>query len=1054
MSLQQELAANFRQWERRGRGIELFPAPVELEPPFVPFPGHRLKSTGDTGSRPTFLSKLADRAFRALQPPQPGTPEMPKAQDENPEPIPNWFAEKEPVVELRLLLPSGASYPAETMAHFFKTLSLLSGPMSFEVVGTAEEVSLQLVCQPDDAPVVTQQIQAHFPDGRIELLEGHLDSLWSEEDGFERQVLDFGLHTEFMCTLESVSRIDPFASLIGGMEDLLPGEVAIYQVLFTPLEQPWAENALAAVTKDSGKPFFEDGAELVKQAKTKVSRPLYGVALRLAAKADSPRRVWDILRGMAPALRLFSRDGGQSLMPLSNQDYDHDAHNDDLSARRSRRCGMILNQDELVGFVHWPSPAVKSRKLLRAVEGTSRPAPHDDGTADLLVLGMNDHGGKESVVRLSPAQRLQHVHCIGATGTGKSTMLLSMILQDLERGRGFAILDPHGDLIDRVLASVPGHRLGDVVLLDPSDEEHVTPFNVLSAHSDYEKTLLASDLVSVFRRLSTSWGDRMGIIFQNLVLAFLEHRDGGTLSDMRRFLVDADWRRRFLEGVEDPDILFYWEQTFPKLDGPKSVGPILTRLETFLTPKIIRYMVSQRDNRIDFAEIMDKRRILLVRLPQGQIGKENAYMLGSLVMVKLQQMAMARARLPSQQRTPFHCYVDECQHFVTPGMAEILSGARKYGLGLILAHQDLHQLSQSGDVYSAVMTNTGTRIVFRVSETDGRALKGDFAHYEPKDFSSLGRGQAICRIERADQDFNLRVLLPDEPDERQGEKRRQQAIAASRIRYTVTRSQIEAEIRQRMAEEAERPKAKKTAKPEKVEEDKSSPIPTAPETDIPTPEVPVAPPEGVEEPVATEEAASPYKIPIPPPELPEAPARPAGMGRGGADHQSIVASIVSEGGALGYKATKETAVPGGRVDVTLESGMRKIAVEVAVNSNTAHEIENLTKCLEAGFDFVVSVSPSDKVTRNIERSARKAFSPEQLEKLRFFSPSEFFAWLEELAEEDAKTALPPSDQTRVIGGRRVRVNYVEMPPEERRRLEAEQIEAIADLVNKNRSKGS
>jgi len=1051
MSLQQELAANFHRWERRGRGIEVFPAPVELEPPFAPFPGHRLKSGGDTGLKPTFFSKLAGKVFSALQPPPPGAPAMPNAQDENPEPIPNWFAEKDPVVELRLRLPLGSSYPAETMAHFLTTLSLLSGPMGLEIIGTADEVSLQIVCLPDDAPVVTQQVQAHFPDARIEWLDDHLDSLWSDDDGFERQVLDFGLHGEFMRPLEAVSRIDPFASLIGGMEDLAPREVAIYQVLFTPLEKPWAENALAAVTKDSGKPFFEDGAELVKEAYSKVSRPLYGVVLRLAAKAESPRRVWDILRGVAPALRLFSREGGQSLTPLPNQGYDHDAHNEDLSERCSHRCGMILNRDELVGFAHWPSPAVKSRKLLRAVEETSRPAPQDDGNSDGLVLGMNDHAGTESVVRLSPAQRLQHVHCIGATGTGKSTMLLSMILQDLERGRGFAILDPHGDLIDRVLASVPKHRLGDVVLLDPSDEEHVTPFNVLSAHSDYEKTLLASDLVSVFRRLSTSWGDRMGIIFQNLVLAFLEHRDGGTLSDMRRFLVDADWRRRFLEGVVDPDILFYWQQTFTKLDGPKSVGPILTRLETFLTPKIIRYMVSQRDNRIDFAEIMDKSRILLVRLPQGQIGKENAYMLGSLVMVKLQQMAMGRARLPANQRTPFHCYVDECQHFVTPGMAEILSGARKYGLGLILAHQDLHQLSQSGDVAAAVMTNTGTRIVFRVSEADGRALKGDFAHYEPKDFASLGRGHAICRIERADQDFNLRVLPPDEPNERQAEERRRQAIDASRSRYTVPRSQVEAENRQRMAEEAERPRPKKAGK---GEASKTAAIQPDPDVDLRASESPEpAPREASEEPVATD-VPEPDKAPPALAEPPDVPARPSGMGRGGTDHQLIVARIVTEGGVLGYKTSKEAAVPGGRVDVTLESRERKIAVEVAVNSNTAHEIENLTKCLEAGFDFVVSASPLDNVIRNIERSARKAFAPEQLAKLRFFSHEEFSAWLAELAEADAQAKPPVAEQPRVIAGRRVRLQYREMSPEERRKMEAEQIEAIADLVNKNRSKSA
>jgi hypothetical protein len=627
------------------------------------------------------------------------------------------------------------------------------------------------------------------------------------------------------------------------------------------------------------------------------------------------------------------------------------------------------------------------------------------------------------------------MHVIGGTGTGKSTFLFSLMLQDLQSGQGFALIDPHGDLIDKVLSNVPASRLGDVILIDPSDEDHVVPFNVLSAHSDHEKTLLASDLVSVFRRLSTSWGDRMGIIFQNLVLAFLEHEAGGTLADMRRFLVDAGWRAQFLQGVDDPDVRFYWEQTFPKLDGPKSVAPILTRLETLLTPKIIRYMVSQRENRIDFSRIMDEGSILLVRLPQGLIGTENAFMLGSLFMVKLQQMAMGRARMQARDRRPFFCYVDECQYFVTPSMAAILSGARKYGLGLVLAHQDLHQLAQNADVASAVMTNPATRVVFRVSESDGRALKGDFAHYEPKDFSCLPQGHAICRIERSQQDFNLRVILPETPDEDASEARRIEAIEASRSRYTIPRKEVEAELRRKMAEQAGGAKPARQEKPP----DRSPRPPVAPPIDSSSPGLPT-----VEEPSV---------ILLPPPleEIP--PARSAGMGRGGDDHQMIVARLTAEGGSLGYKATKEAVVAGGRADLTLETRDRRIAVEVAVNSNTAHEIENLTKCLAAGFDFVVSVAPLANVRENIERAARKEYSEEVLSKLLFLSPDELLTWLAEVAAAD-RTNATLSDQPKIIAGRRVRVRHVEVSPEERRRIEAEQLEVISDLVNKNRSKPS
>lgn len=177
------------------------------------------------------------------------------------------------------------------------------------------------------------------------------------------------------------------------------------------------------------------------------------------------------------------------------------------------------------------------------------------------------------------------------------------------------------------------------------------------------------------------------------------------------------------------------------------------------------------------------------------------------------------------------------------------------------------------------------------------------------------------------------------------------------------------------------------------------------------------------------------------------------MGRGGDDHQMIVARLTAEGGSLGYKATKEAVVAGGRADLTLETRDRRIAVEVAVNSNTAHEIENLTKCLAAGFDFVVSVAPLANVRENIERAARKEYSEEVLSKLLFLSPDELLTWLAEVAAAD-RTNATLSDQPKIIAGRRVRVRHVEVSPEERRRIEAEQLEVISDLVNKNRSKPS
>lgn len=171
--------------------------------------------------------------------------------------------------------------------------------------------------------------------------------------------------------------------------------------------------------------------------------------------------------------------------------------------------------------------------------------------------------GKTKLVSESDTQRLKHTHVIGATGTGKSTFILSLIAQDIQNGKGLAVLDPHGDLIESILAYIPPQRANDVILIDPADGEYPVGFNILQAHSEIEKDILSSDLVAVFKRLSTSWGDQMNSVFGNAILAILESSQGGTLVDLRRFLVEKEYRYTYLKTVSDPNVVYYWRKEFP-----------------------------------------------------------------------------------------------------------------------------------------------------------------------------------------------------------------------------------------------------------------------------------------------------------------------------------------------------------------------------------------------------------------------------------------------------------------------------------------------------------
>ncbi|MBI3735917.1 ATP-binding protein, partial [Candidatus Sumerlaeota bacterium] len=703
----------FYDWERRGRGWRVWEESAYLEPPFRPFFHLPVNLTPpvDDGRRHTWASLLIEkvqdwmtgkRATPAPEPIEAGLlalleePEIPPYEDE------------EGLIELQVALPPTAKVTNDTFAAFLLSLAYCSHPLAFEVIGTSEAITVQLVCRESDAAPVKEQLRAHFPEARVTGAQTYLGDLWLENHEAPAVVVEFGLSEEFMLPLKTLPEArDPLVAITGALSQLREGEIGVLQVLFESVRHPWAESVFRAVTNWDGKAFFANAPEMVGWAKEKIRSPLYAAVVRVAAKSEEEERAWQIAKALGGGLAYLDHPHVNELIPLDNEGYDPVEHQVDLILRLTHRGGMLLNADELVSLVHLPTAAVKTPKLKRQV-GKTKPAPKIV-LGHSTLLGENPHEGQTMPVGLSADQRVKHTYVIGAPGTGKSTFFLNLALQDIQAGNGLAVLDPHGDLIDQILERIPEQRLKDVILLDPSDAEFPIGFNILSAHSEIEKHLLSSDLVGVFKRLSTSWGDQMTSVLGNAILAFLESERGGTLADLRRFLVGKKDREEFLQTVKDQEIRYYWQKEFPMLTGGKSLGPLLTRLDTFLRPKLIRHMVGQKENKLDFADIMNSGKIFLAKLSQGAIGEENAYLLGSLLVSKFHQLTLARQEQREADRRPFYLYVDEFHNFVTPSMASILSGARKYRLGLILAHQELRQLKNE-EVASAVLANPYTRV--------------------------------------------------------------------------------------------------------------------------------------------------------------------------------------------------------------------------------------------------------------------------------------------------------------------------------------------------------
>jgi len=992
-TVEELLTEQFYEWEVRGRGWQVWQTPVELEPPFRPFVAHFVTATSrssmDDARKPTAIGKWIARLRKP-------TSSRPTESLDDKEPLPCEDLEEPEIVEHVLTLPHDLKVTKERAERFLLALSAAEHPLAFELVGRGGEVRVTLTSRVSDSAEVRRALGAYFPETGVVDRAESLREIWTGSG----LVVDFGLSREFMLPLATPSDfdVDPLISVVAALGDLRDDEVGVVQVLLQATRNPWAPSVLRAASDGEGGSFFADAPEILAGAKKKVSTPFFAVVLRVAALCSDPDRAWTIVRALGGSLGQLTNPSGNELIPLSNDDYPDDIHEEDLLARRTRRSGMLLSSDELASLVHVPSMSVRSEALAREARTTR--AAHGVCRRG-IVLGENAHRGKTRTVTIDSDLRMRHTYVVGASGTGKSTLLLRMILQDIENGDGVGVLDPHGDLIDEVLARIPENRFTDVAILDPSDEAYPVGFNVLQAHSEVERNLLSSDLVAIFRRFATSWGDQMTSVLGNAILAFLESDGGGSLLDLRKFLVDAAYRKKVLASVRDAEIVYYFEKEYPLLKGNPSAS-ILTRLDAFLRPKLIRLMVGQRHGTLDLRSLMDDRKIFLAKLSQGIIGHENAHLLGALLVSKIHQAALSRQQMAEADRPDFHLYIDEFQNFTTPSVASLLAEARKYHLGLVLAHQETRQLQdQDGRLLSAVLTNPATRICFRVGDQDARILARGFSSFDADDLQSLGIGEAICRLERSDQDFNLRTFPVEPVDANEARSHSAEIVRRSRDAYARPRATVELELgmsRPAVVSEHPAPAEERSVPMEAT----STPPPTM---KMPAPRPPRAA-RSRDRPPSTLETATPIS------------------GRGGAEHKYLQHLIKQLAEDRGWRATiEEDVLDGvGRVDVALSRDGTRIACEISVSTNPEHELANIQKCLAVGFERVIAIAREKSVLRDLARLAESSLAPESIARLVICSPEEFLAHLD---AEDVGDSTPAT-----VRGYKVRVNYRASSPYE------------------------
>ena len=391
--------------------------------------------------------------------------------------------------------------------------------------------------------------------------------------------------------------------------------------------------------------------------------------------------------------------------------------------------------------------------------------------------------------------RRRHVYLIGKTGMGKSTVLENMIIQDIQAGEGVAVVDPHGDLVEKVVNYIPNERVNDVIYFNPSDFSFPISFNVFEQVDREHQHLVASGLIGIFKKLwADSWGPRLEYVLRNAILALLEYPDS-TLLGVMRLLVDKGYRKKVIQKITDPVVRSFWIDEYSKYPDKfqsEAIAPIQNKVGQFLSSPVIRNIVGQVKSSFSMRDVMDNKKILLMNLAKGRVGEDNSALLGAMLITKIQMAAMSRVDIREEERQDFYLYVDEFQNFATESFANILSEARKYRLNLIIAHQYIEQLDDL--VRAAVFGNVGTMMLFRVGATDAEELVKEFEPYfVEEDLVNLGKYDVYMKLMIdgvASQPFSATTMSPISGETQNKDK----VIKVSRERYSTELSIVEEKI--------------------------------------------------------------------------------------------------------------------------------------------------------------------------------------------------------------------------------------------------------------------
>ncbi|MFZ2513705.1 MAG: ATP-binding protein [Candidatus Saccharimonadales bacterium] len=674
---------------------------------------------------------------------------------------------------------------ASTMEQSFKNRFHGQRHFGFEIVGMKGFVHLYVAVPADFVSVMEQAIVSAYPAARLETVPEY--NIFSQVGGMNAVIGgQFNLKEKFaypIATYQDLKR-DAFQSILNALSTMENDDGAAIQILFRPADTSWRKEAsdfASAKRKGTDKgitagglardvltafvkpPEPKDQPEKPKEISSleqsvidaiedKTRSAGFEVGIRVIASSNVSQRSQATVNNIIASFSLFDAPGKNGFEYHSARDPSELVTNFLLRAFPLHKKKNILNSVELATLFHFPDQRSIPTSQLERQDSKQVDGPRNMPEEGML-LGFNVFRGVKKPVRLGLNDRQRHMYVVGQTGTGKSTFLENLALQDMLRGNGFAFVDPHGDTAEKLLSMVPKERTEDVIYFCPSDMAYPMGLNLFEYRTSDQKDFIIQEVLGMLYKLYDPqhqgiMGPRYESIFRNCALAVMADPEGSSFVDIPKLFRDPEFLKQKLTHVKDPNVLDYWQKEYPASQRSNEAGEVVSwfvsKFGAFLSNEMMRNIIGQTKSSFDLRDIMDNKKILLVNLSKGRTGELNSKLLGMVFVMKFQAAAMSRSDIPEEQRKDFALYVDEFQNFSTDSFATIMSEARKYHLNLIVANQFTTQLTE--EIRDAVFGNIGTIVSFRIGQNDVESLSRYFQpHFDGDDLVRVPNANTIVR---------------------------------------------------------------------------------------------------------------------------------------------------------------------------------------------------------------------------------------------------------------------------------------------------------------------